>query len=57
MCEFCVRQADDEDDGGAAGSDKPREKAARISRNYNGPFRKTPDRLLGMGLILSLIHI
>ena len=51
MCEFCAQQADDEDDGGAAGSDKPREKAARTSRNYTGPFRKTPDRLLGMGLI------
>ncbi|TAU83730.1 membrane protein insertion efficiency factor YidD [Rhizobium leguminosarum] len=51
MCEFCVRQADDDDDGGAAGSHKPREKAARTSRNYTGPFRKTPDRLLGMGLI------
>ncbi|MGO8227314.1 membrane protein insertion efficiency factor YidD, partial [Rhizobium ruizarguesonis] len=26
-------------------------KAARTSRNYTGPCRKTPDRLLGMGLI------
>ncbi|AGS21992.1 hemolytic domain-containing protein [Rhizobium etli] len=51
MCEFCVRQADDEDDGGAAASGRPNARTARYSRNYTGPFRKTPDRLLGMGLI------
>ncbi|MGO8112710.1 membrane protein insertion efficiency factor YidD, partial [Rhizobium leguminosarum] len=45
MCEFSARQADDEDDGGAAGSAKPRQKAALNSRNYTGPFRKSPDRL------------
>ncbi|ANK91756.1 MULTISPECIES: membrane protein insertion efficiency factor YidD [Rhizobium] len=51
MCEFCVRQADDEDDGGAAASRQPHAKTARYSRNYTGAFRKTPDRLLGMGLL------
>ncbi|MBX4924795.1 membrane protein insertion efficiency factor YidD [Rhizobium binae] len=49
MCEFCARQA--EEDGGAAGSSQPQKGAARYSRNYTGAFRKTPDRLLGMGLI------
>lgn len=39
MCQFC--ELDDEDE------EKPRHKG----RNYHGPFRKTPDRLLGMGLI------
>lgn len=39
MCQFC--EVDDEED------EKPR----RLGRNYHGPFRKTPDRLLGMGLI------
>ncbi len=38
MCQFC--EVDDEDE-------KPRHRG----RNYHGPFRKTPDRLLGMGLI------
>ncbi|HBF29523.1 membrane protein insertion efficiency factor YidD, partial [Rhizobium sp.] len=38
MCQFC--ETDDEDE-------KPRYRG----RNYHGPFRKTPDRLLGMGLI------
>ncbi|OLP43717.1 membrane protein insertion efficiency factor YidD [Rhizobium oryziradicis] len=38
MCQFC--EIDDEDE-------KPHYKG----RNYHGPFRKTPDRLLGMGLI------
>ncbi|OWO94481.1 membrane protein insertion efficiency factor YidD [Rhizobium esperanzae] len=51
MCEFCVRQADDEDDGGAAASRQPHARTARYSRNYTGPFHKTPDRLLGMGII------
>ena len=51
MCEFCALQASDEEDRGAAGPEKPREKIARASRNCTGPFRKTPDRLLGMGFI------
>jgi uncharacterized protein len=38
MCQFC--EVDDEDE-------KPR----GLGRNYHGPFRKTPDRMLGMGLI------
>ena len=38
MCQFC--EVDDEDE-------KPRHRG----RNYHGPFRTTPDRLLGMGLI------
>ncbi|MEX2696801.1 membrane protein insertion efficiency factor YidD [Rhizobium mongolense] len=64
MCEFCSLQQDDDeglpkrrvsrlispemsrsDRGGCSGS------VAGYSRNYTGPFRKTPDRLLGMGLI------
>ncbi|MBB3912983.1 membrane protein insertion efficiency factor YidD [Rhizobium fabae] len=51
MCEFCALQTSDEDDGGAAGSANPRKAPAHRSRNYTGPFRKTPDRLLGMGFI------
>ncbi|WP_312222494.1 membrane protein insertion efficiency factor YidD [Rhizobium rhizoryzae] len=40
MCQHCSGLHDDEDE-------KPR----RIGRNWSGPFRKTPDRLVGMGLI------
>ncbi|TRL41939.1 membrane protein insertion efficiency factor YidD [Rhizobium straminoryzae] len=40
MCEHCERLEDDEEE-------RPR----RRGRNYAGPFRKTPDRLIGMGLI------
>jgi putative membrane protein insertion efficiency factor len=50
-------QDDEDDEGGAAPPRHARravspsgDKAGR-SRNYSGPFRKTPDRLLGMGLI------
>ncbi|MCM2292876.1 membrane protein insertion efficiency factor YidD [Allorhizobium sp. BGMRC 0089] len=58
MCLLCER--DDEEDGGAApsrsvrlryrhdvGTDTPK----ATSRNYDGPFRKTPGRLLAMGFI------
>ncbi|CAN7605832.1 membrane protein insertion efficiency factor YidD [Rhizobium sp. LjRoot30] len=53
MCEFCVIR-DHDDDGQTErpaakrrdGSDPP----AR-SRNYRGPFRKTPGRLFGMAMI------
>ncbi|MDQ0455988.1 membrane protein insertion efficiency factor YidD [Rhizobium paknamense] len=38
MCQFC-ELAEDEDE-------KP-----RAGRNYVGPFRKTPGRLIGMGVI------
>lgn len=49
MCEFCsISHNEQEDEGGAAG---PRKEPLRFSRNYTGPFRKTPDRLLGMGFI------
>jgi putative membrane protein insertion efficiency factor len=34
------------------GHSKPQPKSGR-SRNWSGPFAKTPDRLLGMGLIRS----
>ncbi len=64
MCYLCSIQ-DDEDEGGAAAgskrisplvgemsrSDRGGYAARQIGRNYAGPFRKTPDRLLGMGLI------
>ncbi|MFS8049552.1 membrane protein insertion efficiency factor YidD [Rhizobium sp. BR 314] len=56
MCQFCLMQ-DDEDDGGAAPSKPTRRKTSPSgdnvakSRNYPGPFRKTPDRLFGMGVI------
>ena len=50
MCEFCLLR-DDEDEGGAAAPKPPHDKGRRYSRNYSGPFRKTPDRLFGMGLI------
>ncbi len=44
MCQFCAPHDDhDEDD------EKPA--IRRFSRNWRGPFRKTPDRLFGMGLI------
>ncbi|MGV8937020.1 MAG: membrane protein insertion efficiency factor YidD [Allorhizobium sp.] len=33
------------------GSGDHRERPNSRSRNYSGPFAKTPDRLLGMGLI------
>ncbi|KQV81555.1 membrane protein insertion efficiency factor YidD [Rhizobium sp. Root1220] len=50
MCQFCtVRQGDDEEEGGAAAA--PRKPPYPSSRNYAGPFRKTPDRLFGMGFI------
>jgi putative membrane protein insertion efficiency factor len=62
MCEFCTQ--DEEDEGGAAarprwqrlrgaGTNKQHEAGWKpySGRNYNGPFRKTPDRLLGMGII------
>ncbi len=49
MCEFCsINRDDDEDEGGAAA---PRRPARSYSRNYSGPFRKTPGRLVGMGFI------
>ncbi|NTJ07161.1 membrane protein insertion efficiency factor YidD [Rhizobium lusitanum] len=56
MCQFCLMQDDDEDEGGAAAprsarrDAKPSGRKAQ-SRNYSGPFRKTPDRLFGMGFI------
>ena len=50
MCEFCLLRDEEEDEGGAA-APKPRAQPQRFSRNYQGPFRKTPDRLFGMGLI------
>ncbi|MUZ66155.1 membrane protein insertion efficiency factor YidD [Agrobacterium vitis] len=40
MCQHCENLDDEEDE-------MPRHRG----RNYRGPFRKTPDRLLGMGLI------
>jgi uncharacterized protein len=50
MCEFCLLR-EEEDEGGVA-APKPRaEPRQTFSRNYRGPFRKTPDRLFGMGLI------
>ncbi|MBB3391972.1 hypothetical protein FHT82_004750 [Rhizobium sp. BK275] len=50
MCEFCLLR-EEEDEGGAA-APKPRPTPPqKFSRNYRGPFRKTPDRLFGMGLI------
>lgn len=49
MCQFCLMQDDDEDEGGAAAG--PVAKPVKPSRNYGGPFRKTPGRLLGMGFI------
>ncbi|MFT4181201.1 MAG: membrane protein insertion efficiency factor YidD [Rhizobium sp.] len=57
MCQFCLMQDDDQDEGGAAPSNHARRDASPLgdkvapSRNYSGPFRKTPDRLFGMGLI------
>jgi putative membrane protein insertion efficiency factor len=47
MCQFCLMDHE-EDDGGAAA---PRIKPPRASRNWSGPFRKTPDRLFGIGLV------
>ncbi|QFY60103.1 membrane protein insertion efficiency factor YidD [Rhizobium grahamii] len=48
MCQFCSAGGDhDEDEGGAAAA-RPK----RRSRNFAGHFSRTPDRLLGMGLIL-----
>ncbi|NKJ38084.1 hypothetical protein FHT28_004830 [Rhizobium sp. SG570] len=49
-------QDDDEDEGGAAAPRSARRNAEPSggkaqSRNYSGPFRKTPDRLFGMGFI------
>ncbi|WP_137134669.1 membrane protein insertion efficiency factor YidD [Rhizobium sp. FKY42] len=40
MCKHCSSLGDDEDE-------RPRRKG----RNWSGHFRKTPDRLFGMGLI------
>lgn len=40
MCEQCDAAGDDDD-----------ERPVRHGRNWSGPFRKTPGRLLGMGLI------
>lgn len=56
MCQFCLMQDDDEDEGGAAAPRSARretEPSGRKaqSRNYSGPFRKTPDRLFGIGFI------
>ncbi|NKJ05695.1 membrane protein insertion efficiency factor YidD [Rhizobium sp. SG741] len=56
MCQFCLMQDDDEDEGGAAAPRSARRDAQPSggkaqSRNYSGPFRKTPDRLFGMGFI------
>ncbi|TWB62013.1 hypothetical protein FBZ98_1011362 [Rhizobium sp. ERR 922] len=57
MCQFCLMQDDDEDEGGAAPSRSARPHVSPSgdkpvkSRNYSSPFRKTPDRLLGMGFI------
>lgn len=59
MCYLCSIQDDDDEGGAAAGSSGLRrgETASNDntkplhSRNYSGPFRKTPDRLFGMGLI------
>lgn len=56
MCQFCLMQDDDEDEGGAAAPRSARRNAEPSggkaqSRNYSGPFRKTPDRLFGMGFI------
>ncbi len=49
MCQFCsISDHEDEEDGGAAAAPK---KQSGFSRNYQGHFRKTPDRLLGMGFI------
>jgi len=48
MCHFCLMDRD-EDEGGAA--PPPPRKPPRVSRNYSGPFRWTPGRLAGMGLI------
>ncbi|TCR82209.1 membrane protein insertion efficiency factor YidD [Rhizobium sp. BK376] len=63
MCHLCSLE-EDEDEGGAAahprshrlrgtGFDKDNGvvRQSYSGRNYNGPFRKTPDRLLGMGFI------
>jgi putative membrane protein insertion efficiency factor len=50
MCEFCLLR-EEEDEGGAAAPEPRPARPQKFSRNYAGPFRKTPDRLLGMGLI------
>lgn len=56
MCQFCLMQDDDQDEGGAAAPKNARHGAKPTggnvqSRNFSGPFRKTPDRLFGMGFI------
>ncbi|WFU10618.1 membrane protein insertion efficiency factor YidD [Rhizobium sp. CB3090] len=59
MCHLCSMQDDEVEGGAAAGSKRIRRdeisphgnSKPRHSRNYSGPFRKTPDRLLGMALI------
>ncbi len=43
MCGACGQWHDDEDE--------PRKRSKPVGRNWNGPFRKTPGRLIGMGLI------
>ena len=50
MCEFCLLR-EEEDEGGAAAPEPRPAPPQKFSRNYAGPFRKTPDRLFGMGLI------
>ncbi|MBP2549510.1 putative membrane protein insertion efficiency factor [Neorhizobium galegae] len=45
MCQHCEALEDDEDD------QRPNLKTRHRGRNWQGPFRKTPDRLLGMGFI------
>ncbi|APO74884.1 hemolytic domain-containing protein [Rhizobium etli 8C-3] len=63
MCESCSLNHDDDEDLPKSRVSRPMApetsrsdrrysgQAARYCRNYTGPFRKTPDRLLGMGLI------
>lgn len=50
MCEFCLLR-EEEDEGGTAAPKPHPQQQQKFSRNYQGPFRKTPDRLFGMGLI------
>ena len=48
MCTACGKPHDD------PGQDAPRQRrtpARRFSRNWRGPFRRTPGRLAGLGLI------
>lgn len=50
MCEFCLLR-EEEDEGGSAAPQPRPARLQKFSRNYAGSFRKTPDRLFGMGLI------